>query len=286
VEVARESHGEQLDASGVSVRIPREPRAIVSLVPSVTETLFALGLGDRVVGVTDWCIHPADGVARLPKVRGTKNPDVDAIAALRPDLVLANLEENRAVDVTRLRDRGIPVRVDYPRTVDEAVEQVRWLAGLGASPADAARLIDPILLALAAADAARVAREDRGEPPVRGFVAVWKDPWMTLSADTYAHDLLARCGIANVFATARERYPRVAPSAVAEAAPEVVLLPDEPYRFAEADADDLRRGPLAATPAARAGAIRVVDGTLVFWHGPRIAAALDALGAIAALSRA
>ncbi len=278
--VAAPSGEPATDASGAHVRVPREPRAIVSLVPSVTETLFELGLGDRLVGVTDWCVHPADGVARLPRVRGTKNPDVEAIAALGPDLVLANLEENRAADVARLRERGIAVWVDYPRTVDEAVAQVRWLAGLGASATDAARVIDPIVRAVAAADASRA-----GAAPVRGFVAVWKDPWMTLSADTYAHDLLARAGIENAFAGAEGRYPRVAIEAVAEADPEVVLLPDEPFRFVPRDAQDLASGPLSGTRAARAGAIRVVDGTLVFWHGPRMAAALDLLTSIAVGAR-
>ncbi|MFM7141085.1 MAG: helical backbone metal receptor, partial [Alphaproteobacteria bacterium] len=272
--------GEAIDASGEVVRIPRDPRAIVSLVPSVTETLFALGLGDRLVGVTDWSIHPADGIAGLRRVRGTKNPDLEAIADAGPDLVLANLEENRAIDVARLRARGIPVWVDYPRTVDDAVAQVRWLAGLGAEPAAAGRVLDPLLRAIDRADAERGAG-----PPVPGFVAVWKDPWMTLSSDTFAHDLLARAGIDNLFATARERYPRVAIEEVAAVDPAVILLPDEPWRFTPADADHLRHGPLAATRAARAGAIRVVDGTLVFWHGPRIAAGLDLLAEVARQAR-
>lgn len=270
----RETRG--IDASGEFVRVPRAPKAIVSLVPSVTETLFALGLGDRLVGVTDWCVHPADGVARLTRVRGTKNPDVEAIARLQPDLVLANLEENRAVDVGRLRERGIAVWVDYPRKVDEAVDQIRWLAGLGASPAGAARVLDPVLRALDRAEAVRAA-----SAPLSGFVAVWKDPWMTLSADTFAHDLLARAGIANVFADAPERYPRVAVEAVAAADPEIVLLPDEPFRFSDADAQELSGGALSRTRAARSDAIRVVDGTLLFWHGPRIAAALALLAEIA-----
>ena len=265
------------DASGVSVRVPREPRAVVSLVPSVTETLCALGLGDRLVGVTDWCIHPANALARLPRVRGTKNPDLDAIAALRPDLVLANLEENRAADVSRLRERGIRVWVDFPRRVAEAVAQIRWLADLGATPDATAAILDPIDRALEAAEA-ESARADR---PLRGFVAVWKDPWMTASADTYVHDLLAQAGIANLFGEAAGRYPRLELGDLAARDPEVVLLPDEPYRFGEADARTLREGPLAGTTAARAGGIRTIDGTLPFWHGPRLARALEALTGLA-----
>ena len=118
--------------------------------------------------------------------------------------------------------------------------------------------------------------------PVRAFLAVWKDPWMTPSRDTYAHDLLACAGIANVFADATERYPRVTPEEIAARDPDLVLLPDEPYRFTAEDADELARGALVGTRAARGGHVHVIDGTLAFWHGPRIAPALELLSDLAA----
>lgn len=260
------------DASGVTMVLPANAGRIVSLVPSVTETLFALGLGARVAGVTDWCIHPRDLPARVARVRGTKNPDCDAIVALSPDLVLANHEENREIDVRRLRERGLTVWVDYPRTVVEAIEHVRGLARLGADATLTAAVVAPVEAALART------RSAPEHTPVRGFVAVWKDPWMTLSRDTYAHDLLAAAGIANVFAGAAERYPRVTLDEIAAREPEIILLPDEPYRFTTDDAAALAHGPLAATPALRDGRVHVIDGTLPFWHGPRIAHALDLLG--------
>lgn len=267
-----------VDASRVAVAVPRIVRRIVSLVPSVTETLFALGLGERVVGVTDWCIHPADGLAGVTRVRGTKNPDCALIAELAPDLILANLEENREIDVRRLRERGLTVWVDYPRTVEDALEHVRALARLGAAAAAREAIMAPLERALAAA-AARSASSLR---PVRAFVAVWKNPLMTLNRDTYAHDLLAHAGIVNVFADAAGRYPRVTLEEVAALEPELVLLPDEPYRFTEEDARELAHGALAATPAARTDRIVVVDGTLPFWPGPRTARALELLAALAA----
>ncbi|MBM4265836.1 MAG: ABC transporter substrate-binding protein [Deltaproteobacteria bacterium] len=257
----------QRDASDSLVTVPSAPSRIVSLVPSVTETLFALGLGDRVVGVTEWCIHPARELASVPRVRGTKNPDVAAIESLRPDLVLANLEENREIDVRRLRERGFAVWVDFPCTVADVVAHVEWLADLGAPEGRRSSLLGNLEQGLATARA-------RLREPRRCFVAVWKDPWMTLSRATYAHDLLAHLGLANVFADAAERYPRVTLDRVASLSPEVVLLPDEPYRFGPDDARALAEGPLAGTPAARNGAIRVVDGTLAFWPGPRTARAL------------
>jgi len=272
-----EPGGRARDASGTLVDVPWSVRRIVSLVPSVTETLFALDLGERVVGVTDRCIHPADALAGVARVRGTKNPDVAAIAALAPDLVLANVEENREVDVRRLRERGLAVWVDYPRTVDDARAQVRALARLGAAEQALAAVVDPIEAALS-----RSAERTASGRSRRGFVAVWKDPWMTLNRDTYAHDLLARAGIANVYADADGRYPRVTLDEVAALDPELVLLPDEPYRFTDADARELVAGALAGTAAARAGCVVVVDGTLPFWPGPRTARALDVLGALAA----
>lgn len=265
------------DASGTTIALPSDARRIVSLVPSVTESLFALGLGERIAGVTDWCIHPRDLPASVARVRGTKNPDCDAIAALAPDLVLANLEENREIDVRRLRERGVTVWVDYPRTVREAIAHLEGLARLGAAPAARDAVLAPVHAAFA-----RVAQATAARAPVRAFLAVWKDPWMTLSRDTYAHDLLACAGIANVFADATERYPRVTPGEIAARDPDLVLLPDEPYRFTAEDADELARGALDGTRAARGGHVHVIDGTLAFWHGPRIAPALALLSDLAA----
>lgn len=253
------------DASGVVVDVPRHPSRIVSLVPSVTETLFALGLGARVVGVTDWCIHPAAALADLPRVKGTKNPDLGAIEALRPDLVIANLEENREIDVRRMRESGMCVWVDFPCTIAEVAEHVRWLATLGPASQESSSLVTALESAAHQSPATTSTR--------RCFLAVWKNPWMTISSATYAHDLLARLGLANVFADADERYPRVTLEEIRDANPEVILLPDEPYSFTASDADRLRAD-LSSTSAGQSGRIHVVDGTLAFWHGPRTVRAL------------
>lgn len=235
-------------------------RRIVSLVPSLTEALFALGLGERVVGVTDWCVHPAGAVAGLPKVGGTKDTDVDAVLALAPDLVLANREENTRRTVEKLRAAGLAVWVTYPRTVPEAAALLRRLAGLGADAQAVARVVEPVEAAAAG----------RPEATSRVFCPVWRDPWMTVGPDTYAHDLLRLCGGENVFGDRRgRRYPRVSLAEVRAAAPEVVLLPDEPYRFGPGDAAELG-GLLSAR-------IHLVDGTLVSWYGPRILQAIEFL---------
>ena len=240
---------------------------VVSLVPSLTEALFALGLGGKLVGVTDWCVHPAEAVARLPRVGGTKNPDLDAILALRPDLVIANHEENTRRDVERLEAAGQRVWVTYPRTVVEAVALLRELAERGGRRAELATVVAPVE---AAVERARACAPDRRTP---FFCPIWKKPWMAVGADTYAHDLLVLCGGANVFANREERrYPLVSEDEIVAAAPEVILLPDEPYAFAAADAEQLGRLPV---PAARSGRIHLIDGTLASWYGPRTGRAID-----------
>jgi ABC-type Fe3+-hydroxamate transport system substrate-binding protein len=252
------------------------PRRIVSLVPSLTEALFALGLGERVVGVTAWCVHPAEGVARLPKLGGTKDPDLDAIRALEPDLVIANHEENTQRAVAALRAAGLEVWVTYPRTVAGGVELLGALADLGAEPRARAKVLGPCERALADAQQRNAQRRDHP----RVFCPIWRNPWMSVGADTYAHDLIALCGGANAFgARSDRRYPIVSQDEIVAAAPEVILLPDEPYAFGAADRDELAALPI---PAARGGRIHLLDGTLVSWYGPRIALAIRTLEALVA----
>lgn len=252
-------------------------RRIVCLVPSLSEALFALGLGDRVVGVTDWCIHPADAVAGLPKLGGTKNPDVQRILDLSPDLVIANREENTRRDVERMQRAGLRVWVTDPRSVRGGVLLLRELAELGAEPERVSRVIDPIEAALRRA-------ESRAAPRSRVFCPIWKRPWMAVGSDTYADDLLRVCGAENVFADRPgRRYPIVEEAEIVAAAPEVVLLPDEPYAFGPTDVRELARLPI---PAAQAGRIHCVDGTLVSWYGPRIGRAIETLAPLLAAGEA
>jgi ABC-type Fe3+-hydroxamate transport system substrate-binding protein len=256
------------------------PQRIVSLVPSLTEALFELGLGPRVVGVTDWCVHPAAAVADLPKVGGTKNPSLARVLELRPDLVIANREENRERDVERLRAAGVQVWVTYPRTVADGVALVRELAGLGAPPDRADPLVHSLEAALERARGATPARR------TRVFCPIWKRPWMAVGADTYADDLIALCGGENVFGAgsrspaARERrYPILDEAEITAAQPEVILLPDEPYAFGARDVAELAA---LATPASAAGRIHCLDGTLISWYGPRIARAIAEVSALLA----
>ena len=238
------------DDLGADVDLLRPPRRVVSLVPSLTEAL-AVTVPDRLVGATDWCTHPAD--LDVARVRGTKNPDRAAIAALAPDLVVANQEENRQLDVQRLRDAGVPVWVTVIESLDQALTSMRRLF------VNALDVGEPDWLRTAAAEWARPAPE----PDLRVAVPIWRDPWMVVGARTFAGDVLARLGLRNVFCADDQRYPKVEPGRLARAGLDLVLLPDEPYVFT---ADD---GP-EAFPGVRSV---LVSGRDLTWYGPSLATA-------------
>ncbi|MGY1727229.1 helical backbone metal receptor [Geodermatophilus sp. SYSU D01062] len=242
------------DDLGAPVPLTGPARRIVSLVPSLTEAL-AVTVPGRLVGATDWCTHPA-GLG-VPRVRGTKNPDRAAVAALAPDLVVCNREENRRLDVDRLRAAGIAVWVTVIESVDEALASMRRLF------AEALAVPEPDWLT----DAARAWARPAPEPPLRCAVPVWRDPWMVVGPRTFSGDVLARLGLVNVFGEGEDRYPHVAVDDVLAARPDVVLLPDEPYPFT---ADD---GP-EAFPGVRSV---LVSGRALTWYGPSLAPARDHL---------
>lgn len=283
-----------VDTFGRSVRVPDEPRRIVSLVPSITEILFDFGFGQQVAALTDYCTEPAAGVAGKTTIGGTKNPDVAAIIDLQPQLVLAVAEENRRVDVDRLAAAGLPVYVFEPRSVREGIDLLWRVAELLDCRQGVADRIEAIEGDLA--DTQAVAAS---QPPVRVFCPIWKDPYMTINQDTYIHAMLAACGGDNVFADRRRRfplaadlgrqsevddqrgegrdrrYPRVTLEEMAAHRPEVILLPDEPYPFSEADLADF--DPFAAVPAVHDARVHLIDGKIVSWYGPRIGQSLRAL---------
>jgi ABC-type Fe3+-hydroxamate transport system substrate-binding protein len=235
--------------------------------------LFAIGAGDRVVGCTIYCTEPPEGVATKTRIGGEKNPELELIRDLRADLVIANVEENVREHVETLRAWGIPVHVTYPRTVADGIRLVGELGDLLEAGPRARKL-----------EAALRTRYDEvlattaGRRPRRVFCPIWRRPYMTINADTYIHDMLAVCGGRNVFAGAAKRYPEVTLDEVAVAKPEVILLPDEPYRFRAVHQADFAAYP--DLPALRDGRIHLVDGKPFSWHGPRLGEALRTLPAL------
>lgn len=260
-----------VDALGRDVPLSGSPRRIVSLVPSLTEFLFAIGAGERVVGVTDYCIAPAEAVSMVPKVRGTKNPDRARISKLRPDLVLAAREENRERDIVALTAAGIPVYVTDIQSVADTVIQLGALAQLLEAEAAAAPMFDQIRAALEQQRAVGSRGEGR-----RTLAFIWRDPWMAVGRDTYADDLLRHCGAENVALHLAGRYPRASLDDFMRLDPELILLPDEPYRFGEADLEAFAG--YLHVPAVKKGRVLLCDGMLLTWYGPRTATALRVFG--------
>jgi ABC-type Fe3+-hydroxamate transport system substrate-binding protein len=224
---------------------------VVSLVPSLTEAVAA-SLPGLLVGATDWCTHPA--ALDVRRVGGTKNPDVAAVIELRPDLVIANEEENRPDDIDQLRAAGIAVDVTHVRTLAEGLAELRRVLGsLGADPA----WLD---------EAAEVWAMPYDGERRRAVVPIWRRPWMALGRDTFAGDVLVRLGIDNVLATSEERYPRFDPDSLPPL--DLAVLPDEPYAFSAGD------GPAAFTvPSA------LVSGRHLTWYGPSLVDARQVLTA-------
>lgn len=267
------------DDLGFKLELAQRPARIVSLVPSWTETLFAFGAGDEIVGLTRFCVEPADRVAGVPKIGGTKNPDIKAIVDLKPEIVIANAEENRREDIEKLRAAGIPVFTTYSRTVAAAVEAILKLGQVVGRPAEADAIAREVVREVSVIETGLgVWNRLR----FRVFCPIWKNPWMAFNADTYAHDVLRMLGFNNIFAAAGERYPRVTLDETLELRPDFVLLPNEPYEFSQKDADELK--PLL--PPALSRRVVLIDGRDLHWYGAHMASGFKRLAALLARVRA
>ncbi len=239
-----------LDDLGTPVEVPATARRVVSLVPSLTESV-AVTRPRALVGATDWCTHPAG--LEVARVRGTKNPDVARIVELAPDLVLANKEENRRRDVERLRGAGIPVWVTDVQSVAAAFASLRRMF------AEALHWPGPEWLD----DAATAWRVRPRLPPLRVVVPIWRDPWMVVGSRTFSGSVLSELGLRHLYADDPQRYPHVEPAAIRARNPGVVLLPDEPYRFTASDGPE------------QFDVIRwaLIEGRALTWYGPSLASA-------------
>jgi ABC-type Fe3+-hydroxamate transport system substrate-binding protein len=263
------------DDLGRTLQFAHPPQRIVSLVPSDTYTIEALGAGDRIVGRTTYCEH-ATGA---PTIGGTKNVDVEAVLALAPQLVLANQEENTRPALEALAGR-VPIFVSLPRRFEDGVAHVARVARILGTTEAAKELV-------------RRGYAHKVKPParLRAVIPIWMDPLMTINAETFGSDVLGHAGVENVFgdrmrlyplaadlgksapqdAGGRDvRYPRVTLEEIAARKPEAIILPDEPHAFTAADEALLS----AALPGARV--IRV-SGKDLFWYGAWQIDALDRL---------
>lgn len=233
------------------------PRRIVSLVPSQTELLFDLGLADRIVGVTKFCVHPADRVKTKTIIGGTKNFRFDAIGQLQPDLILGNKEENYREGIEQLAE-NYPVWISDLYTLDDALAMIRQIGELTRTEEKANSMAAEVKT-----------RFDNFRPAghVRVAYLIWQNPVMVAAGNTFIDDMLTRCGFANVFGEL-SRYPEISAPQLRQAAPEWILLSSEPFPFSENHVAYFQQ----LCPQSR---VVLVDGELFSWYGSRLLQSAD-----------
>lgn len=235
------------------VTVAYPPQRIVSLVPSQTELLYDLGLGSRVVGVTKFCLHPAEARQQATVIGGTKNFDFAKIDALKPDLLIGNKEENYQAGIEQLA-ANYPVWMSDIATLDDALDMIRHVGMLTGRP----RQAEPLAAGIAASFAALHVPETL----IPAAYFIWRKPYMVAAAGTFIDDMLRRTGFRNVFGH-ETRYPEITAEQLAAAAPAVILLSSEPYPFAEKHVAEFQQICPSAT-------VRIVDGELFSWYGSRL----------------
>ena len=239
-----------IDQLGRKVETPLQPQRIISLVPSQTELLFDLELGERVVGITKFCIHPKKWFRTKARIGGTKKLDFEQISALNSDLIIANKEENNKKDIERLA-KDFPVWVSDVNNLNCALEMIQLVGGI--TNTNTSELILEI--------ETEFQRLKPIVPSKKTLYLIWKNPYMAAGSDTFIHDILSRCGLEN--AISESRYPQLSEQKIVTLKPEVVLLSSEPYPFKEKHIQELRK----LLPNAE---IRLVDGEMFSWYGSRL----------------
>lgn len=232
---------------------------IISLVPSLTELLFDLGLKDQLIGRTRFCIHPEKKVSDIEIIGGTKNPRLEKIVEMQPDFIIANKEENRKEDIEVL-SKYVETLVTDIITIEDALLEISAIGvKLGVSE-NAKRIVQNITSLLS---------EKRSQTPVSTAYLIWKDPWMTVGAETYIHDVLKNYDLQNVFGR-HERYPKISLEQLSSKRPELILLSSEPYPFKEKHLDEIRE----VCPNSK---IKLVNGEWFSWYGSRMISSFEAL---------
>jgi ABC-type Fe3+-hydroxamate transport system substrate-binding protein len=246
-----------LDMIGRRIVVPTMPQRIISVVPSITELLFDLGIGDRVIACTKFCVHPKEKTSSLPKIGGTKNLDLPRIISLKPQLIIANKEENERLQIEELANH-IPVWTSEITDIDAALRMIDSLGSLLDCSHSAKKLIGQI----------QEQRTKLGQlvPPVKALYFIWRKPYMLAGNDTYIHHMMEAAGYTNLLT--ESRYPSKSVEELVQYCPEEVLLSSEPYPFKARHIEELQ----VVFPDAT---IRLVDGEFFSWYGSRMSQAFD-----------
>jgi iron complex transport system substrate-binding protein len=236
---------------------------IISLVPSITETLFALGLDDQIVAITRFCLYPEDRVKRKPKVGGTKNPKLTEIVAYHPDLVIMNVDENRKEDADLLKENGVQLYVTFPNSIPETCEMLDELGKLLNVTGRSGSMIAEIQ-----------ARSDF-QPPARKktLILIWRNPYMTVAPGTYVDSMARVFGFDNVIDPQTQRYPKLGDQQIAALDPDLILFPDDPYPFRDRHVEEFKER-YPQMRAVRNHRLAWFDGSYLTWFGYRTLLAL------------
>ncbi len=244
------------DQTGRTVTLPVAPRRIVSLVPSQTEFLHWLGLEEETVGITKFCVHPNVWFREKTRVGGTKDVKFAKIAALQPDLIIGNKEENTRADIEKLTEK-YPVWLSDIKTIDDAYAMMHSIGEMTGNAAKADALVQKLR-----ADFAELQAEIADKPRLKVAYLIWKKPLMAAASDTFIDEMLKIAGFVNVFAE-QTRYPQIEEADLRRAAPDVILLSSEPFPFKEKHLEEFAR-------ICQGTDVMLVDGELFSWYGSRL----------------
>ncbi|MEC7984829.1 MAG: helical backbone metal receptor [Myxococcota bacterium] len=249
------------DATQYRISTPLPPKRIISLVPSISETVCHLASNRRLVGITRFCVHPKSALKGIRKIGGTKNPDIQTIRELNPDLVLANAEENTKEIFDEIRAHRIPLHVGFPKSVDTALEDLRNVGTLLHEPKRAQEVYDNIQLLRA-----------KRWKPFRYVYLIWNKPLMAISSDCFISSLLAEIGGVNLIKATDTRYPNVSKEMLSHLPVDCVFLSSEPYPFKEK-----HRQLLCSSLHMPIERFQCIDGEFCSWHGVRMLPGLQYL---------
>ncbi len=254
------------DQMGNTVELANPPQRIISLVPSQTELLHDLGLGEKIVGITKFCVHPPHWLKSKAIVGGTKNFQFDVIERLKPDLIIGNKEENYQEGILKLQDQ-FPVWVSDISTLENALSMIASISALTDCEMKGAAIRTKIQQAFS---------EMKPLPPTRVLYMMWRNPWMGAAAGTFIHAMIEKTGLKNVLGD-QERYPELSEDAIKNLNPELIFLSSEPYPFSEKHFSEIRD----LLPHTR---IKIIDGEMFSWYGSRLALAPDYFSSLSRLS--
>ncbi len=259
-----------IDVRGKQVTIPSVPNRIVSFICSITESLFELGAGDRTVGRTNYCIYPKNEIESVKKIGGPKDPDLQTIIDLNPDLIIANIEENEKKDIDYLEEQGQPVYVTYPRTVQDSFELIKTL---GIITGTQKKADEYYIEAKRIMDTARDLVKTNSTPQ-RIVYLIWRKPYMTINKDTYISNMIEFCGGKNIFKDHKLRYPEISIEDIIEVSPDMIFLSTEPYPFKQKHVDEFLEFSDRLSAVGK-NKVKIVDGELFGWYGIRMIKAID-----------